>query len=202
MHDTPPNRRSQQKAATQHLILETAKQQFATLGFDKTTMRGIAKTAGIAVGTIFVHFPDKSALLAAALHEIIAQEAQTALDTAPQGATITTQLLHIARHLYSFYAQDPALSRMLLKETLFMQGEWGKAHEQQAQEFIIALTTLLQKAQAKGDIRADANCLTLAIGFFAHYLFVLLGGLREPTFNLETQLLLLEQLIGELIGAV
>ena len=188
--------RSQQKEATRMLILETAKRQFSELWFAKTTIRIIAKEAGIAVGTLFVHFPDKSALLAATLHEIITQHTQEAFETVPASAPILHKLLHLARHLYSYYAEDPALSRILLKEVLFMSGEWGAAHNQQAQEFIVAVTALLQTAQSDGELPGNVNCITLAVGFFAHYLFVLITGLRETVFDVNAQIEILNSLLS------
>ncbi|MCP4933225.1 MAG: helix-turn-helix transcriptional regulator, partial [bacterium] len=76
-------RRAQQKEETRKLIIETACTLFSERGFDKTTIRAIAQKAGIAVGTLFVHFPDKPALLAATLYEDIEQVLQTAMATVP-----------------------------------------------------------------------------------------------------------------------
>ena len=198
-----PTRRNQQKEATKNLILDIATQQFAEQGFYKTTIRSIAKQAGIASGTIFVHFADKSALLAAAFHDIIAQQTEAAFATMPPSAPIVAKLLHLARQLYVYYAIDPTLSRTLLKETLFMSGEWGDVHKQQAQAFVVAVSVLLQEAQTSGELNANANCMTLATGFFAHYLFVLIAGLRESVFEPTIQIEMLTHLLDSLFdGAI
>jgi AcrR family transcriptional regulator len=77
-------RRDQQKAETRTLILTAAKALFVEKNYENTTIRAIAKQAGVAVGTVFVHFPDKSALLAAALYEDIEQVLVEAFATIPQ----------------------------------------------------------------------------------------------------------------------
>ena len=190
------NRRSKQKEETRQRILTIAARQFAEQGFAKTTIRSIANEAGIAVGTLFVHFEDKSALLAATLYDIISQQTEQAFATRPENASVKEVLLHIATTLYTYYAQDVTLSRTLLKEILFMDGDWGEAHNQQAEDFVNSLAKWLQKAQEKGELPRDANTMMVATSFFAHYLFVLITGLRQPTFDVDAQIILLGALIS------
>jgi AcrR family transcriptional regulator len=42
---------------------------FAEKGYEKTTMRALAEHAGIGLGTIFKHYPDKPPILAAAFED-------------------------------------------------------------------------------------------------------------------------------------
>jgi len=56
---------SQAKAATGQRILESATQLFQTVGWEDTTTREIAASAGIANGTLFNYFPCKEAIAAA-----------------------------------------------------------------------------------------------------------------------------------------
>ena len=60
-------RRQVQKAETRALILESARTLFSTQEYDRVTIRGVATHAGIGLGTIYKHFPNKLSLLAAAL---------------------------------------------------------------------------------------------------------------------------------------
>lgn len=48
----------------QNNILETGKNQLLSEGYDKVTVRSIAKECGIAVGTIYNYFPSKEMLVA------------------------------------------------------------------------------------------------------------------------------------------
>ncbi|NJK40737.1 MAG: TetR/AcrR family transcriptional regulator [Acaryochloridaceae cyanobacterium SU_2_1] len=48
-----------------HRILAAAQRLFARHGFEKTTTRQLAETAGIAEGTLFRHFENKKAILVA-----------------------------------------------------------------------------------------------------------------------------------------
>ena len=51
------------EAQTRTRILETAQRLFASKGFDGTTTRDLAQTAGVAEGTLFRYFPNKKAIL-------------------------------------------------------------------------------------------------------------------------------------------
>lgn len=54
---------AQVRAATRQRILEVAQELFASRGFDATTTRDIAKSAGIATGTMFNYFSSKEAVV-------------------------------------------------------------------------------------------------------------------------------------------
>ena len=203
MSEKRPSRRAQQKEETLQLILAAAKKLFAQQGFQKTTIRAIAQEAGVAVGTVFVHFPDKSALLAATLYEEIERAVENAFTSLPAGAPIKTQLLHIARSLFQHYDADRALSRELLRETLFMGGEWGQRSRRQAEAFLVRMAELLCRARASGQLPEDANCQLLATAFFSHYFSVLVTGLRqEVNWDPETQTAVLASLLDTMLPKI
>ncbi|WP_375479503.1 TetR/AcrR family transcriptional regulator [uncultured Nostoc sp.] len=57
-NSSPPS-----EVQTRTRILQAAQRLFASQGFDGTTTRDLAQTAGIAEGTLFRHFPNKKAIL-------------------------------------------------------------------------------------------------------------------------------------------
>jgi AcrR family transcriptional regulator len=57
-HRPPPP-----ETETRTRILKSALRLFAKLGYDGTTTRDLAESAGIAEGTLFRHFPNKKAIL-------------------------------------------------------------------------------------------------------------------------------------------
>ena len=58
----PLNRRQQAKARTRAKVLEAARELFERDGFDKATIREIAKAAGMSTGAVFANFEDKAHL--------------------------------------------------------------------------------------------------------------------------------------------
>lgn len=195
MTDTKSTRRAEQKENTRQAILEVAKKLFAEKGFENTTTRDIAKNAHIAIGTVFLHFPDKSSLLAAALYEGIEDALENAYLNLPDELSIKKKLLSLAAALYDHNFQNPSLTRVLLKETIFMEGEWGEAIQAQSINFIGSVTELLCLAQARGELKADANLPLLATAFFSNYFMILINALREKKTNTNIQIEMLSQFI-------
>ena len=66
--DTP--RRSSKKERTRQEIYRSAMRLFAESDYDKVTIEEICSAAGIAKATFFLHFPGKSALIAAFNEEV------------------------------------------------------------------------------------------------------------------------------------
>lgn len=52
-------------------VLESAKVEFLTLGFEKASMRNIAKAAGVTTGALYVRFPNKDALFCALVKPVV-----------------------------------------------------------------------------------------------------------------------------------
>lgn len=59
--------RAESKAATKERVRQAAMVEFTLYGYERTTMRNIAKRAGLSTGAIFASYPDKDALLRAAI---------------------------------------------------------------------------------------------------------------------------------------
>lgn len=175
--------RKAQKASTRAQLLACARGLFAARGFQATTIRAVAAEAGVAAGTVLAHFPDKSSLLVAAMLDDLGAVQARAFGSLPRRATAERQLLHLARVFYEYYGQNPDLSRTLLKEMWFVPGPWGEALAAGAADFGQRVAALLMAAQARGELRADADCALAATAFFSLYLSVLLGALSRGGFE-------------------
>lgn len=53
------------------LIMRIARSHFKSSGFQKTSMSGIAKEAGLAVGTLYLYFPNKGELLKSTIEDFV-----------------------------------------------------------------------------------------------------------------------------------
>ena len=102
-------------------IKDAAQTLFVAKGFDDTTMREIAVRAGVGLGTIFLYAKDKRDLLFLTINEAlenVTNEAENAVD--PKEPLIDN-LLAIAKLHYRFFGQQPALSRLVLREMIFYE---------------------------------------------------------------------------------
>src|SRR5246500_3032047 len=59
---TPPPSRAARAAARRQAIIEAAMDEFIDRGYAATRLDDVAKRAGVAKGTIYLHFKDKEAL--------------------------------------------------------------------------------------------------------------------------------------------
>ncbi len=191
--------RDQQKQQTRQIILEAAKELFETLGYGKTTIRAVAKYAGVGVGTVMSHFKDKASLLSSALmgdwEQLLAQVAATT----PKEADYRTQLLHATKIFFEYYARRPSLSRNLLKEALFsleVQGPETRAMDQAAREIGVQA---LRAAQERGEIRPDVDCEVMHLALFGEYCFVCTVGLSQTQPDPDQMLAMLESVTDLII---
>lgn len=193
------NKRQRQKERTREAIREAAKAQFSTQGYEATTSRQIAQEAGVALGTLFVHFPSKQAILADILYEDIETAVSTAFSTLPTHEPTVKQLRHIANVLYSNYLKQAGLSRVLLQHSVFQGGEKAD-FDTQIGTFINAITQILQQGQQQGTVAAQKGGATMAEAFVAAYFFVLMGLLRSEQPDLGEALNQLEALTMTVIN--
>ena len=170
-------RREQAKAETRRLILEAAYQLFEKNGYDKTTMRQLAKEAGVGLGTIFQHFPDKAAVLMTAFQEDISSLAYEAIATMPETG-LRPQLIHTMGPLFAFYSKRPNLSRTLIREGLFAGPKATKQLMDIEMEFTRFTTMLCERAKDNGELKRDTDSALIAETVWAFYVHVLIKGLR------------------------
>ena len=187
-----PKGRAARKDATRGRLLAEARHAFVRQGYEATTIRGVAAAAGVAVGTVFVHFPDKSALLAATLDDHLQQVLGRALDTLPPGGA-RQKVGHVLKALFAGYARQPALSRVLLRETLFAQGDQREAAQAGVEAFVAQLEGWCREP---GNLRPGLDPHDAAEAIFAAYLAALLEGLAQPRPRVETMWQRVERLIA------
>src|SRR4051812_49671972 len=122
----PTGSRAAQKAATARAVLEAARTEFERVGYEAANIRAIAKRAGVSAGTVIHHHGDKRELLHAALFEDLEATLRRALAGLATGSEnlIEQQLDQLTRAMFRYYRKRPALSRTLLKESLFADEPW------------------------------------------------------------------------------
>jgi TetR/AcrR family transcriptional regulator len=99
-------RREAVRAFKRDAILQAARKIFARDGLDGATLRAIAAEAGIAVGTVYLHYAAKEALYAELLAGSLA-DLQKHLRDAVAKADADDQLMASALAFYDFYRQRP-----------------------------------------------------------------------------------------------
>ena len=181
-------RRQQQKAETRALILDAARTLFEERGFDGTTMRALAADAGVGLGTIFSHFPDKAALLMATLLDDLARTDQHIVETLPEDAPIRDQIMHMAATGIRYWCRRPELTATLLREMWFVTGPWAERRREETARFIDFVSQLLEGARQRGELRTGVDLRHSAEAMYSFYLGSLLRAVGDNRLDADTLL--------------
>ena len=141
-------------------ILEAAKQLVAEQGAD-VAMGEIARAAGVAVGTLYRHFPNKADLLAAVVNEYVealADDAQGAWERVEAGRSdVDQELLGFLERALELIARSHAAKSVA--QALGAEVEYAEP-ETRATE---ALGRLIEEGRASGRLRSDLTVSDLYI---------------------------------------
>lgn len=188
-------RQRKNKEETRRIIFDTAYALLEEKGYEKMTMRGLACQAGVGLGTIFQHFKDKSTLLVAVFEHEFQPVVDDAFASVPQ-SDLKTQLLYLVRQFYSFYAQRPHISRILIKE-LYIDPKNAKRISNSFLRDIGKLEALFEAGKQRGEIDSQANTSDAVILWWSYYSFVLFQALQLSRFDVDEQLSIFERLLDQ-----
>lgn len=189
----PPPTRQSQKADTRARLLKVARKHLAHHGFDGTSFRAIAREAGVALGTVVLHFTDKRGLLHAALYDDLAEVVEEGVRAEIKGPLID-RVSAVVAPAYAYYARRPALSRVLLQSALFADSPWRERFAEQTAQAHLRIVALAEAAKASGELATDVDAATFGAAALAFYYVTLIAwaGGAQPD-PLATFRVLLEQ---------
>lgn len=189
--------RQAQKEATRARILEVARLHFERDGFEGASIRAIAEQAQVAAGTVLLHFTDKASLLHSALHDDLEAAIERSL-RAPNRGKLLVRLCAVVRPFYAYYQERPALSRVLLTESLLARPPWRERFAEQALRVTAHVAELVEQAKARAELPEATNAQLFATAFASFYYFALIGWVQE---GVPAPLPLFEALMAQHIAA-
>jgi TetR/AcrR family transcriptional regulator, cholesterol catabolism regulator len=172
-----PGLRERNKQEKLERIREAARELFAKKGFAETTTREIAQRAGVATGTLFLYARTKEELLMLVLSERVEAVQEERFRTLPREASLLEQLLHVFEGFFTFYAKEPGLARMFIRELLFV--EPGPAGERMKLErtFAARLAELVVAARERGEVAPEVDLEVAGFNLFSLYVTTLIAWL-------------------------
>jgi AcrR family transcriptional regulator len=172
-------------------ILTTARETFAEMGVG-VGMTDIAKRAGLGIGTMYRHFPNKEALVDALLRDQLATATQTAKEAAAGEMNPWDALEAFLRTMATLLIENRSLSQ-------FIGGRIpGSAELRKQRNALFKLfSELTDNAQRAGELRADIEANDIRVAMICivravwgdwpdtdwvvqRYLGLILDGLRAP----------------------
>ncbi|MDB5572676.1 MAG: TetR family transcriptional regulator [Hyphomicrobiales bacterium] len=152
--------RARNKVDKLRRIKTSAFDLFNTKGFDDTTMREIARCAGVGLGTLFSYADNKRDLLFLVANDLLADIVErSAGKIGPQNG-LMANLLHLFRLHYEAFAREPALSRLTLREmTFYTSGRHATRFQSTRVAILRNIAQILLMSEKAGEIalRDDAD---------------------------------------------
>jgi hypothetical protein len=124
------------------------------------------------------------------------------MESFPSGSSACEKFLYLSKQFYLYYEKNPDLSRTLIKEMWFVKGEWGKILQEQADQYLLLITRIIDKGKENREIKEDVISDIAAASFFSHYFSVLLFGLNSEVFKPDELVVILEMLIDQTMTGI
>ncbi|MDB5544187.1 MAG: TetR family transcriptional regulator [Hyphomicrobiales bacterium] len=177
------------RVAAQHL--------FITKGFDETTVREIAREAGVGIGTLFSYSLNKRDLLFLIGNDGLEEVAREAAARISANATLARNLRAIFAVHYAFFMGEDSLGRDVLREMTFYdsgpQAERFRAIRSHVLELVVAA---LRHAVARGELPPKRRLRDEAWVLFAIYQVELRAWLAAGTPDLAKGMRQLDRSLG------
>ena len=138
-------------ARNRQLLIDTAKAGFSEVGLN-ISLEEIARRAGVGIGTLYRHFPSREAVVEAVYRrevEHLAEAVPQLLETSPAG-----EALHKWMHLFVDYI---ATKRLIAPSLGAAAGRSSTLYATSAELITRAISTLVKRAVASGDVRKDID---------------------------------------------
>jgi AcrR family transcriptional regulator len=191
---TPLGQRERNKLDKLRRIKDAARELFVAKGFDDTTTREIALRAGVGIGTIFVYAENKRDLLFLIVNEELEKIERSAEAAVDDQASLLDNLLRVSRAHYKFFAQQPALSRLVLREMVFYEsGSQARRFQKTRERLIDLFGRLIAAAMAQNTIGAREEPRFIGWTIFCVFQVELRRWLSDDDPNLQQGLRALER---------
>ena len=138
-------------ARNRQLLVDAAKAGFTEVGLN-VSLEEIARRAGVGIGTLYRHFPTREAVVEAVYRREVEQLAESVpqlLQTSPAG-----EALHKWMHLFVDYI---ATKRIIAPSLGAAAGRTSTLYASSAELITNAISTLVKRAIASGDVRRDID---------------------------------------------
>ena len=149
-------------------IRQAVRELFSTHGFEATTLRQIADRAQVGLGTLFNYARDKRDLTFLLFNEDLSRLADEAITESTRETRVLDQVMAVWEPHYRFFAQDPVLCRILLREMYFYEdGTEARRFRGIATRLRGHLLQVVETGQKDGQLEASASAADIAALLFS-----------------------------------
>ena len=149
----------------QQAILESAIEEFGSMGLERARISSIARQAGISVGVIYKYYENKEALFSRCLEHSIKMLEDVLATAVPEGAGLMETCEKLVRVSIGFARENPRYIEMYHAITM-SRGSEAAGYAAGIEGPAAALyKEMLTAAQARGEVRPDLDPGVFAVCF-------------------------------------
>jgi AcrR family transcriptional regulator len=154
-----PRTRQQDRTETRERLLKVGTRLLATRGLRGTKATDVARAAGVAVGTLYLHFGDKDGLAHAAIsHAIEELRARLRAATAPHAGDPESAARAHAEAMLSFVEENSSFARLLFSADFAATGQGAALLDRLAE----SQEARLRQGMEEGVFRRDVDVAVTA----------------------------------------
>ena len=195
-----PQKRSR---ITQEKILAVARELFDSDGYENVPVDEIAKSAGVAKGTVFVHFPDKASLLASVriseLEELVHR--MNARVSRQKGTNPVEIIATLLTPWLDLFAREEDFTRVFLNQSELKGGSSALRLYEVCTDLDNALQATVSRLMEKNILPETVSVNVYTQGILAFFYHVLIGLHSGATRNSKDQQWLLRALLSRWLRA-
>jgi AcrR family transcriptional regulator len=196
------NRRQASKNQTRQLILKAARRLFAQKGMEESTIRDIAREAGVSPASVVVHFKSKTALLEEALNRDIEGALAELRASMPQELELLGRLMHLATGFFRLYDKNRDLFRALIRHTIFEPAGETPDLTNISEQYLRFLAGLVEAGKVRGLVRPEVDATVAAGAIFSLYLGGLTLLFRRPDMTVDQVAQALAGMTGQYLQGI
>src|SRR4051795_5515403 len=154
---TPPSSRTERAAERRQAIMDAALDEFIARGFTAARLDDVAKRAGVAKGTIYLHFKDKEALFQELIREALVPLIGRLAAPAPAGGSVRAAIERFGQT----FAQEVVstrrgeIVRLIVAEGVRFPSIADFYYREVVSRGMAAMRTLIETGLASGEIRQE-----------------------------------------------
>jgi AcrR family transcriptional regulator len=151
----PSGNRAERAAERRQAIVDAALEEFVARGFTATRLDDIAKRAGVAKGTIYLHFKDKESMFEELIRTAIVPLVGRMISPPPIGASIRDTVEHVALTFIQEIVTTPRadIVRLIIAEGARFPAIADFYYREVISRGLAGMRALIELAVARGEIR-------------------------------------------------
>lgn len=157
----PTRRQSDRKEATQTAILLAARDVFSTQGFEHAKTSDIVLQAGVAEGTLFLHFESKKGVLAAIMNGVFDEMLYGADKIRAQQQDELLALKQLTRHYIDILEKNWAVAKVFGAYGRYSEGDFHDAFYRRNRDFTGVFLSLFDSLKEQGRVRKTLSSRVL-----------------------------------------